>query len=536
MYVAQVSSSGLQNIFFTIPADGGSVVGKIFTISLFSGGQNKITTTATANSSGLIPFSANLSPGTYSVRIGTNGFLSREQVFNVTSNQTFSFTNRLLAGDLNNDGVINSLDWSSMSFFWFTSVPEDDLNSDGIVNSLDRALLIRNWFLRADDPISTAVVPPPRTTYDWCASIVIRPDALVSGPPACTPRISKIDTAQADTVFMTGEYSVASSETSTHPPLRFQSANSCWYDGYLKPSNTKLYTDELKALRSPTLPPLTSIYATRFDIITSPKSQVTGFQASWAVDSATPWADFQSFIASDRTADCASGCRWSDSDPAESASLDGVNTGYRLRDALDRSSGPNTYQKKVYYLTRGSAGETVFAPNAIVMRQDNPEYQKWVVALAKKEMQESGATYVDLNQKFAQYQGDRYLGDYPGGLTTWNRADSSYFTGLFLNYGLAQYVAGWRGIANELIRQGVPYEVTVGQWFVKTGGTNSNYYDDPLTLAINEADVIRSVVYDADLVLLDGPIGAMDSLKAEILSHGNPRIIEINSDCGLATS
>ncbi|MES2315756.1 MAG: dockerin type I domain-containing protein [Patescibacteria group bacterium] len=51
-----------------------------------------------------------------------------------------------LAGDLNNDNIVNSLDWSIMSAVWFTSNSAADLNHDGIVNSIDFSILNRNWF------------------------------------------------------------------------------------------------------------------------------------------------------------------------------------------------------------------------------------------------------------------------------------------------------------------------------------------------------------------------------------------------------
>jgi hypothetical protein len=50
-----------------------------------------------------------------------------------------------LAGDLNVDHVINSLDWSIMNSQWFTSNSQSDLRVDGQVNSLDFAILSSNW-------------------------------------------------------------------------------------------------------------------------------------------------------------------------------------------------------------------------------------------------------------------------------------------------------------------------------------------------------------------------------------------------------
>ncbi|MBI4039881.1 hypothetical protein HY389_00815 [Candidatus Daviesbacteria bacterium] len=50
-----------------------------------------------------------------------------------------------LKGDLNKDGIVNSLDWSIMNSKWFTSDSTADLNSDGIVNSLDFSIMNGNW-------------------------------------------------------------------------------------------------------------------------------------------------------------------------------------------------------------------------------------------------------------------------------------------------------------------------------------------------------------------------------------------------------
>lgn len=52
-----------------------------------------------------------------------------------------------LAGDLNLDHVVNSLDWSIMNSAWFTSNTTADLRVDGQVNSLDFAILSSNWGL-----------------------------------------------------------------------------------------------------------------------------------------------------------------------------------------------------------------------------------------------------------------------------------------------------------------------------------------------------------------------------------------------------
>ncbi len=50
-----------------------------------------------------------------------------------------------LKGDLNHDGIVNSLDWSIMNNKWFSNDTTADLNNDGIVNSLDFSIMNGNW-------------------------------------------------------------------------------------------------------------------------------------------------------------------------------------------------------------------------------------------------------------------------------------------------------------------------------------------------------------------------------------------------------
>ena len=64
---------------------------------------------------------------------------------NISVNVTIAAT---LRGDLNNDGIVNSLDWSIMNSKWFTADPIADLNSDGLVNAVDCSILNADWFKR----------------------------------------------------------------------------------------------------------------------------------------------------------------------------------------------------------------------------------------------------------------------------------------------------------------------------------------------------------------------------------------------------
>lgn len=58
------------------------------------------------------------------------------------SNTTVSSS---LRSDFNNDGTVNTLDWSIMNGAWGTSDATADLNNDGIVNTLDWSIMNGEW-------------------------------------------------------------------------------------------------------------------------------------------------------------------------------------------------------------------------------------------------------------------------------------------------------------------------------------------------------------------------------------------------------
>ena len=124
---------------------------KNFTMKIFDSVSAAEVASFTANPSGTtgliaLPTNTGLREGTYIVRASTNGYLARKQPFAVfTSGSTISFPAALFAGDLNNDNIINSLDWSLMNTSWFSADPVSDINGDGIVNSVDFSFMNKNW-------------------------------------------------------------------------------------------------------------------------------------------------------------------------------------------------------------------------------------------------------------------------------------------------------------------------------------------------------------------------------------------------------
>jgi hypothetical protein len=71
---------------------------------------------------------------------------------NLDGQATAAFTGAdiLLGGDLNDDNIVNILDYSVLKARWFTTAPEADVNGDGLVNTLDYSIQKANWFIRGD--------------------------------------------------------------------------------------------------------------------------------------------------------------------------------------------------------------------------------------------------------------------------------------------------------------------------------------------------------------------------------------------------
>jgi len=80
-----------------------------------------------------------------------------------------------LAGDINNDGIVNSLDWSIMRTKWFSADLVSDINKDGLVNSIDFSILNNNWMKVPPVTPPVVVVPP------------VVPPVVVAPPPVATP-------------------------------------------------------------------------------------------------------------------------------------------------------------------------------------------------------------------------------------------------------------------------------------------------------------------------------------------------------------
>jgi hypothetical protein len=140
-------TGGTVNQITIIPAiEGTTPTARLFTVTISTPGASTplVSQNVTAVGNSLTVTGLSLTPATYDIRIRANGYLMRRVTQALTNNATVSFSN-LPAGDLNNDGVINSMDWSVMSGQWNTNNSTSDVNGDGVVNSIDFSFLNKNW-------------------------------------------------------------------------------------------------------------------------------------------------------------------------------------------------------------------------------------------------------------------------------------------------------------------------------------------------------------------------------------------------------
>jgi chitodextrinase len=85
-------------------------------------------------------------PQIVNIRVKANGYLSQllTSIDTTVNSASALSVPQLTAGDLNNDNVVNALDYSLMNSNWLKS-GVGDINGDGIINSLDFAILKNNF-------------------------------------------------------------------------------------------------------------------------------------------------------------------------------------------------------------------------------------------------------------------------------------------------------------------------------------------------------------------------------------------------------
>ncbi len=100
----------------------------------------------TTDSAGATNVVFDSTPGTVYLKVRVTPYLARVITTNDLANFNVSFP-QLKTGDINQDGIVNSLDYSVLNSRWFSADPTADLDKNGIVNSLDFSLINKNWFM-----------------------------------------------------------------------------------------------------------------------------------------------------------------------------------------------------------------------------------------------------------------------------------------------------------------------------------------------------------------------------------------------------
>jgi len=141
--------SYITNLNFTPSLEGVSASGKTFTIIIYQGTTQVAQFTAQPNAQNQIPLPAgvNLASGTYNITTDAPYYLRVRQNNVSLSSGASIILSILKAGDINNDSIVNSLDWSQMNSQWYTNSYPSDINQDGVVNSIDFSWLNKNWLL-----------------------------------------------------------------------------------------------------------------------------------------------------------------------------------------------------------------------------------------------------------------------------------------------------------------------------------------------------------------------------------------------------
>ena len=130
---------------------GQVLAGKPVTVGLYNA-ANVLVTSVAANADGTFLLTA--PAGTYTVVAVASGFLSTQGSATLVGGSTTTQpVVSLLAGDIDNNNVIDQFDAMTIGMSYNTSVPTAaDLNNDGIINVLDLELLAQNY--RKTGPIA----------------------------------------------------------------------------------------------------------------------------------------------------------------------------------------------------------------------------------------------------------------------------------------------------------------------------------------------------------------------------------------------
>jgi len=120
---------------------------KIFTLGTTTVVYTNSALALNSTGSGQITISG-LQTGSYDFQLKVPNYLSTKMTgVSLTNPLTLNFGLQK-SGDLNNDNIVNTVDFATLSAKWAQSDAISDINQDGIVNTVDFALLNANWLIQ----------------------------------------------------------------------------------------------------------------------------------------------------------------------------------------------------------------------------------------------------------------------------------------------------------------------------------------------------------------------------------------------------
>lgn len=120
------------------------------TIRIYPAGTSNLAATITANAGatgqGTVTSPEALVDGQYYDIVLKVQYYLTKKLTNIQWPPTVTLNfGQTLAADLNNDDIINSIDWSNMNTNWRGTGVAADINQDNLVNTMDWGVMNKNW-------------------------------------------------------------------------------------------------------------------------------------------------------------------------------------------------------------------------------------------------------------------------------------------------------------------------------------------------------------------------------------------------------
>ena len=383
----------------------------------------------------------------------------------------------------------------------------------------------RRWWRIGSAVLMAALAGAPAAAreYDWCSTVVVRPDQYFKDKTTCANSFSDAEIAAGADAVLVGDFTDVASPVVPAPARTCAPAPSH--------ATNATYVQRLRAARAAAGgPPLEIVHMHRFELVPFPFAAQPQFSPLYLLRTTRTFPEVTGFFSNDRSAPClAHTCRWSDS----YAGLEGRDAGQRLRDFIDAKGGANSHQSVAYYLARPD-GSGVYYPNSAMADLRDPAYRAWRVQEARNALLIGGYDTVDLNHKLHQYLfGPHWIQS--TAIPDVARLDASgdtFWSAPPAGYGYSEYVQGWYALASDLRAARIPYSVTIAlrAWL-------GSSFDDKSTPSIDEGALIREVMKGSRVVLLDYERAStaqatVDQARRELEAYG-PRVIPIDQTCGL---